>query len=53
MQSRSERVWNLPKEYDDAIRRMLRFTNSLDSAIAKLREGNSGALSSRALSWCA
>jgi uncharacterized protein (DUF885 family) len=39
MQSRAERIWSQPKEYDDAIRRMLRFTNSLDSAIDKLREG--------------
>jgi len=39
MQSRAESPWNQPKDYDDAIRRMLRFTNAIDSAIAKMREG--------------
>jgi uncharacterized protein (DUF885 family) len=39
MQSRSERPWERPKDYDDAIRRMLRFTNYIDAAIGKMREG--------------
>ena len=39
MQSRAENPWTRPKDYDDAIRRMLRFTNYLDSAIANMREG--------------
>jgi uncharacterized protein (DUF885 family) len=50
MQSRSEHAWNRPEEYDDAIRRMLRFTNFLDSAIAKMREGiKRGVVQPRAL----
>jgi uncharacterized protein (DUF885 family) len=39
MQSRSERAWERPKDYDDAIGRVLRFTNYIDSAIGKMREG--------------
>ena len=39
MQSRGEHAWNRPKDYDDAIRSMLRFTNTIESAIAAMREG--------------
>jgi uncharacterized protein (DUF885 family) len=50
MQARGERAWVQPKEYDDSIRRMLRFTNSLDSAIAAMREGmKRGVVQPRAL----
>jgi uncharacterized protein (DUF885 family) len=39
MQARAERPWGQPKDYDEAIRRILRFTNTIDSAIANMREG--------------
>ncbi len=50
MQARSESPWNRPQDYDDSIRRILRFTRSLDAAIAEMREGiKEGVMQPRAI----
>ena len=42
--------WNRPKDYDDAIRRILNFSHWTDGAIAKMREGlNRGVVQSHAI----
>jgi uncharacterized protein (DUF885 family) len=39
VQWRPDNPWNRPKDYDDAIRRMLGFTHWVDRAITNMREG--------------
>lgn len=47
---RADNPWTRPHEYDDAIRRMLNFTQWTDGAIARMREGlKRGIVQSRAI----
>lgn len=47
---RPDNPWKRPREYDDAIRRMLNFSQWTDGAIARMREGHKrGVVQSRAI----
>lgn len=47
---RADNPWKRPREYDDAIRRMLNFSRWADGAIARMREGlKRGIVQSRAI----